>query len=47
MAIITEVIAEAEIGTGLKKGYFLETLVVTETIGVQAIIGPDQDQGQA
>ena len=42
---ITEimVIAEIEIGTGREKGYFLETLVMVETIGVQGIVGPDQD----
>ena len=46
--IITEikVIADIEIGTGLEKGHFLETLVMIEAIGVQAIVGPDQDQGQ-
>ena len=34
--IITEMIvmAEIEIGTGLEKGHFLETLVVIETTGV-------------
>ena len=41
-----KVIAEVEIGTGLEKGHFLETLVVIETMGVQAIVGPGQDQGQ-
>ena len=41
-----KVIAEVEIGTGLEKDHFLETLVMVETIGVQAIVGPDQDQGQ-
>ena len=48
IGIITEmkVMAEVEIGTGLEKGHFLETLAVTETIGAQAIVGPDQDQGQ-
>ena len=46
--IVTEVkvMAEIEIGTGLEKGYFLETLVTIEAIEVQAIVGPDQDQGQ-
>ena len=41
---ITEmkVIAETEIGTGLEKGHFPETLVAIE-IGVQAIAGPGQD----
>ena len=38
--------AEEEIGTGLEKDHFLETLVTEETIGVQVIVGPDQDQGQ-
>ena len=41
-----KVIAEVEIGTGLEKGHFLETLVMIETIGVQAIVGPGQGQGQ-
>ena len=46
--IITEVKAmvEVEIGTGLEKGYFLEALVTIEAIKVQAIVGPNQDQGQ-
>ena len=46
--IITEmkVMAEVEIGIGLEKSHFLETLVVIETIGVQATVGPGQDQGQ-
>ena len=42
-----KVIAEVEIGTGLEKDHFLETLVMIKTIGVQAIVDPDQDQGQA
>ena len=42
-----KVMAEVEIGTGLKKGHFLEILVAIETIGVQAIVCPDQDQGKA
>ena len=41
-----KVIAEVEMGTGLEKGHFLETLVMVETIGIQVIVGPDQDQGQ-
>ena len=41
-----KVIAEVDIGTGLEKGHFVETLVMMETIGVQAIVGPDQDQRQ-
>ena len=46
--IITEmkVMAEVEIGTGLGKGHFLETLVAIETIGILAIVGSDQYQGQ-
>ena len=41
-----KVMVEVEIGTGLEKGHFLETLVAIEAIGVQAKVGPDQDQGQ-
>ena len=41
-----KVIAEVEIGTGIEKGHFLEILVMIETIGVQAIVGSGQDQGQ-
>ena len=41
-----KVIAEVEIGAGLEKDCFLETLVMIETKGVQGIVGPDQDQGQ-
>ena len=41
-----KVMAEVEIGTGQEKDNFLETLVTEEMIGVQVIIGPDQDQGQ-
>ena len=46
--IITEmkVMAEVEIGTGLEKGHFIETLLVIETTAVQATVGPGQDQGQ-
>ena len=40
-------IAEEEIGTDLEKDHFLETLVIIKTIGAQAKVGPDQDQGQA
>ena len=39
-----KVMTGAEMGTGLEKGHFPETLV-TE-IGVQAIVGPGQDQEQ-
>ena len=42
-----KVIAEVKIGTGLEKDHFLETIVMTETTGVQAIAVPDQDQGLA
>ena len=41
-----KVMAEVEIGIGLEKGHFPETLAVIETIGVQVIVGPDQDQVQ-
>ena len=41
-----KVMAEVEIGTGLEKGHFLETLIAIDKIGVQATVGPDQDQGQ-
>ena len=41
-----KVITEVEIGTGLEEDHFLETLVTEEMIGVQVIVGPDQDQGQ-
>ena len=36
-----KVTEEVEIGTGLEKDHFLETLVMIETIGVQAIVGPE------
>ena len=42
----TKVMAEVQIGTGLEKGHFLETLIAIETIGGQAIVGPGQDQDQ-
>ena len=42
-----KVIMEVEIDTGQEKDHFLETVVIVESIGVQAIVGPDQDQGQA
>ena len=43
--IITEikVMTEAEMGTGLERGHFPETVVVIE-IGVQATVGLGQDQ---
>ena len=34
-----------EAGTGLEKGHFLE-VIMTIGIGVQAIVGPGQDQEQ-
>ena len=40
-----KVMAEVELGTDLEKDHFLETLVTDEMIGVQVIVGPDQDQG--
>ena len=41
-----KVMAEVGIGTGLGKDHFLETLVTEEMMGVQVMVGPDQDQGQ-
>ena len=41
--IIKMIMVEVEIGIGLEKDNFLETLVKEE---VQVIVGPDQDQGQ-
>ena len=41
-----KVMAEVDIGKGLEKGHFLETSVAIEAIGVQAVVGQDQDQGQ-
>ena len=35
-----------EAGTGLEKGCFPETIAKILDIGVQAIVGPDQDQEQ-
>ena len=40
-----KVMAEVEIGANLEKGHFLKTSVTIETIGEQAIVGSDQDQG--
>ena len=34
-----------EAGTGLEKGYLSDAIAAIE-IGVQAIVGPDQDQEQ-
>ena len=34
-----------EVGTGLEKGHFPEAITTIE-IGVQAIVGPGQDQEQ-
>ena len=41
-----KVMAELEIGTGLEKDHFLETLVTEEVIEVQVLVDPDQDQEQ-
>ena len=38
--IETKVMAEVEIGTGIEKGHFPETLAAIETIGVQSTVGP-------
>ena len=35
-----------EAGTGLEKGHFPETIATILEIGVQAIVGPGQDQEQ-
>ena len=40
-----KVIAKVEMGTGLEKDHSPESLVTKETIGVQVIVDPDQDQG--
>ena len=40
---ITEI---TEVGTGLGKGHFPEALIITIEIGVQATVGPGQDQEQ-
>ena len=40
-----EMTVMTEAGTGVEKGHFPETIVTTE-IGVQAIVGPGQDQEQ-
>ena len=42
---IIELTIMIEAGTGLEKGHFPETMATTE-IGVQAIVGPGQDQEQ-
>ena len=39
---ITEMTVMIEAGTGLEKGHFPEAIAATE-IGVQAIVGPGQD----
>ena len=41
--IITEIKVMTEAGAGLDIGYFPETIAAIE-IGVQAIVGPGQDQ---
>ena len=42
---ITEMTVMIEAGTGLEKGHFPEAITTIE-IGVQAIVGPGQDQEQ-
>ena len=42
---ITEMTFTIEAGTGLEKGHFPEALTTIQ-IGVQAILGPGQDQEQ-
>ena len=44
--IITEMKVMIEAGTGLEKGHFPEAITTTG-IGVQAIVGPGQDQEQS
>ena len=43
--IITEMKVMIEAGTGLEKGHFPEAITIIEK-GVQAIVGPGQDQEQ-
>ena len=43
--IITEMKVIIGVDTGLEKGHFPEAIATTE-IGVQAILGPGQDQEQ-
>ena len=42
---IIEMKVMIEVGTGLEKGHFPEAIITIE-IGVQAIVGPGQDQEQ-
>ena len=42
---IIEMTVMIEVGTGLEKGHFPEVIITIE-IGVQAIVGPGQDQEQ-
>ena len=42
---IIEMTVMIEVGTGLEKGHFPEA-IITKEIGVQAIVGPGQDQEQ-
>ena len=46
ITIEMKVMVEVEIGTGLEKDHFLETLVIEKMKGMQVIAGTDQDQGQ-
>ena len=45
ITIEMKVMVEVKIGTGLEKDHFLETLVTEKMIGIQVIVGTDQDQG--
>ena len=44
--IIIEMTVMTEAGTGLETGYFHKTIATILEIGVQAIVGPGQDQEQ-
>ena len=46
MEAIIEMTVMAEAGTGLEKGHFPETIATILEIGVQATVGPGQDQEQ-
>ena len=43
---IIEMTVMAEAGTGLDKGYLLETIATILEIEVQALVGPGQDEEQ-
>ena len=44
--IIIEVVAMIEVGIGLEKGHFPETMTAVELGGVQAVVGKGQDLEQ-